>query len=302
LLELGASVVVGDQNPLPEAFAAQHQQRLTHVSTDITVWTSLLNLFNVAISQHQKIDHVFTAAGIKGFRANYLGETFDPETGNLQEPSADTFNINLRGSINTAYLGLYHMRHQSPQEGSIVLIGSAAGFTRLRTVDYTTSKHGVLGFMRGLMPALNDYPGNIRVNCVSPSWTRTAILSTKVFDHLGYGELLQDPEVVARSVVLCMADGKRHGQNIYSRQGSFWEVDNVFMKLSRDIVGEVDEDVVSIILCFPPRSSVKVHVANRRLQVVKTVLKHRAEVMALEAAKKAKQEEGTVTEEEQTQA
>lgn len=225
---------------------AQYQQRLVYVPTDITVWTSLLNLFKTTISQHKRVDHVFTAAGIKGFLANYLGETFDAETGELQEPSRGTLDINLQGSINTAYLGLYHMRHQSPPGGSIVLTGSASGFVRLRNVDYTTSKHGVLGFMRGLVPALKDYTSNIRINCVSPSWTRTGMLSTTVFDHLGYGELLQDPEVVARSVVLCMADEKRHGQNIYSRQGSFWEVDDAFMKLTREIIGDVDEDVVSI--------------------------------------------------------
>jgi NAD(P)-dependent dehydrogenase (short-subunit alcohol dehydrogenase family) len=254
--------VVGDQNSPPEALVTQYGKRFIHVSTDITVWSSLLSLFNTTMSQHQRIDHVFTAAGVKGFLANFLGEKFDPETGELQEPSTGTLDVNLRGSINTAYLGLYHMRHQSPPGGSIVLTGSAAGFVRLRNVDYTTSKHGVLGFMRGLVPALKDYPGNIRINCVSPSWTRTGMLSTTVFDHLGYGELLQEPEVVARSVVLCMADEKRHGQNIYSRQGSFWEVEDVFMKLSRDIVGEVDEDVVSIDPRFPPLSFMTAHVTK----------------------------------------
>lgn len=294
--------MVGDQNPPPDALVAQYQQRLIYIPTDITVWTSLLNLFNTAISQHKRLDHVFTAAGVKGFLANYLGETFNAETGELQEPSSGTIDINLKGSINTAYLGLYHMRHQSPPGGSIVLTGSASGFVRLRNVDYTTSKHGVLGFMRGLTPALKDYPGNIRINCVSPSWTRTGMLSTTVFDHLGYGELLQDPEVVARSVVLCMADEKRHGQNIYSRQGSFWEVDDAFMKLSRDIIGDVDEDVVSIILRFPPLLFMPVHMPNHRLQVVKTVLKHRAAVLAMQAAQKAEQEEGATAKEGQTQA
>lgn len=293
--------MVGDQNPPPDALVAQYQQRLIYVPTDITVWTSLLNLFNTATSQHKRIDHVFTAAGVKGFLANYLGETFNAE-GELQEPSAGTIDINLKGSINTAYLGLYHMRHQSPPGGSIVLTGSASGFVRLRNVDYTTSKHGVLGFMRGLMPALKDYPGNIRINCVSPSWTRTGMLSTTVFDHLGYGDLLQDPEVVARSVVLCMADEKRHGQNIYSRQGDFWEVDDAFMKLSRDIIGDVDEDVVSIILRLPPLLFMTVHMPNHRLQVVKTVLKHRAAVLAMQAAQKAEKEEGTTAKEGQTQA
>lgn len=294
--------MVGDQNPLPEALLAQNQERLTHVPTDVAVWTSLLNLFNTAISQHKRIDHVFTAAGVKGFRANYLGESFDSETGELREPASDTLNINLLGSINAAYLGLYHMRHQSPPGGSIVLTGSASAFIRLRNVDYCTAKHGILGFMRGLVPILTDYPGNIRINCVSPSWTRTGIFDTKSFDHMGYSDLLQDAEVVARSAVLFMADENRNGQNIYSRQGSFWEVEDGFMKLGREIVGEVDEDLVSIILRFPSQSFILVNMANRGLQVVKTVMKRRAEVLALEAAKKAEEEEGMTNKEEPAKA
>lgn len=225
---------------------SQYGSRLTHVTTDVSVWSSLLSLFNAAIAQHKKVDHVFVAAGISGARANYLAETFDPETGELQEPLATTFNINLRGTINTAYLGLYHMRHQSPAEGSIVLTASGSAFLRFRRADYTSSKHGVLGFMRGLVPALADHPSNIRINCISPSWTRTGMLPSNAFDHVGYSGQMQDAEVVARSVVLLMADQKRHGQNIYSRQGRFWEVEDAFMKLARDIVGEVDEDMVSL--------------------------------------------------------
>lgn len=268
LLECGASVVVGDQNPLPEALLAQHEQRLIHIPTDVGVWTSLLNLFDATISQHKKIDHVFIAAGIRGFQADYLSDSFDSNTGELQEPSTHTFNINLRAAINTAYLGLYHMRHQTPSKGSIVVTGSASAFLRFRNTDYTVAKHGILGFMRGLVPALAEFPGHIRINCVSPSWTRTGMLHSSTFDHLGYGEQMQDAAVVAKSAVLLMADEKRHGQNIYSRQGKFWEVESVFLKAARDIVGDVDEDVV-----------------------LKAVLKRLAEEKALEAAKQAQVDE-----------
>ncbi|KAI7784398.1 NAD(P)-binding protein [Diaporthe eres] len=279
LLELGASVVVGDQNPLPEALLPQHGPRLTHVTTDVSDWSSLRSLFNAAIAQHNKVDHVFASAGIPGYRTDYLGETFDPETGELQEPSAATYDINLKGSINTAYLGLYHMRHQSPAEGSIVLTASASAFLRFRNTEYTAAKHGTLGFVRGLVPALTDDPSNIRINCISPSWTRTGMLPSNAFDHVGYGGQVQDAEVVARSVVLLMADQKRHGQNIYSRQGRFWEVDNAFMKLAKEIVGEVDEDVV-----------------------LRAILKRRAEELALESQKAEEEEQAKTVNEEQNKA
>lgn len=45
-----------------------------------------------------------------------------------------------------------------------------------------------------------------------------------------------------------------------------------------------------------------VHMTNHILQVVKTVLKQRAAVLAMQAAKKAEQEEGMTTKEGQTQA
>ncbi|KAG6368640.1 hypothetical protein INS49_002853 [Diaporthe citri] len=278
LLDLGALVVVGDINPLPEALLAQHGARLTHVTTDVTDWDSLQSLFNTAISQHKKVDHVFAAAGVPGFRADYLAETFDPETGELQEPSASTVDINLRGSINTAYLGLYHMRHQTPAEGSIVLTASVAAFLRFRNPDYASAKHGVLGFVRGLMPVLIDHPSNIRTNCVSPSWTRSGMLDLYTPEHVGYGEQVQEAEVVARSVVLLMADGKRHGQNIYARQGKFWEMEDAFMKVTRD-TGGVNEDVV-----------------------LKAVLKHQAEESALGKGKTANEEQANTANKNQIKA
>lgn len=229
--------------------------------TDVTDWSSLQSLFNTAISQHKRVDHVFAAAGVPGFRADYLGETFDPETGELQEPSASTFDINLRGSINTAYLGLYHMRHQTPAEGSIVLTASAGVLLPFRNIDYNSAKSGLIGLMRGLVPALIDHPSNIRINCVSPSWTRTSMLEQYSPDHVGYGEQVQEAEVVARSAVLLMADGKRHGQNIYSRQGKFWEMEDAFTKVTRS-TGGVHEDVVSLPLRFPEHSFMMVDLAK----------------------------------------
>lgn len=253
LLELGASVVVGDLNPPPEALLTQHGARLKHVTTDVSDWKSLQSLFNAAIAQHKRVDHVFANAGIPGFRADYLGETFDPE-GQLQEPSADAFNINLRGAINTAYLGLYHMRHQSPAEGSIVLTASAAVFLRFRNADYHAAKSGVVGFMRGLVPFLTEHPSNIRINTISPSWSRSGMVDQYPPDDVGYSGQVQDAEAVARSAILMMADGKRQGQNIYIRQGKFWEMEEALLKVAADTGGDVHEDVVSISIHLPTQS------------------------------------------------
>lgn len=228
----------------------QHGARLKYATTDVSDWGSLQSLFNAAIDQHKRVDHVFAAAAIPGFRADYLTETLDPETGELQEPSADVFNINLRGCINTAYLALYHMRHQSPAEGSIVLAASAAVLLRFRNSDYNAAKSGLVGFMRGLVPLLNEHSSNFRLNCISPSWTRSGMLDLYPPDNVGYAAQVQDTEVVARSVVLLMADGKRHGQNIYIRDGKFWEMEEDLLQVTINTKAEVHEDVVSLSLCF----------------------------------------------------
>lgn len=286
--------------------------RLNFIKTDVSSWASLRALFTAAITQHGHIDHVFAAAGIGGMRANYLGEQFDDETGELLEPVTTTLDINLRGVINTAYLGLYHFRQQvaaavkqqqqqqqtteetttdsppkelsSPKEGteteatdtqinndtpssqpsppsppifsgSVVLAASATSFVPFRNVDYGTAKHGVLGFMRDLAIPLAEHFNSksgihLRINSIAPSWTRTGMVTEEAIESTGYGDILQDAEVVARSVLLLMVDETRHGQLVYSRQGRMWEVDGAFKRLAREVSGEVDEDVVSIAFPF----------------------------------------------------
>ena len=136
--------------------------------------------------------------------------------------------IDLRGMINTSYLGLYHMRHQEPKGGSIVCTASAAAFQRFRVADYTTAKHGVLGWMRGIVPNLVSQDLPIRVNAIAPSWTITGLVPKEVVDASPDVEW-QGPAVVARSVAILMADAKRQGQLIYSWGGKFKEVEDAVL-------------------------------------------------------------------------
>ena len=137
----------GDLNPPPSSIDNSH---FSFVKTDVTKWTDLLALFKRAQEAHGRIDHVFSNAGITG-RADYLVETLDAN-GELEEPSNLTYDINLRGMINTSYLGLNYMRKQDPPCGSVVCTASASSFQRFRVCDYTTAKHGVLGWVRGIVP------------------------------------------------------------------------------------------------------------------------------------------------------
>ena len=78
--------------------------------------------------------------------------------------------------------------------------------------------------MRALYPQLHpNLP--IRINSVAPSWTNTAIIPKEFADALGEANY-QTPDVVARSVLVLMADRKRHGEMVHSDRGKFVEMEN----------------------------------------------------------------------------
>ncbi|CAK1365831.1 Momilactone A synthase [Cercospora beticola] len=216
LLDTGAYVVVGDRNDPP----IQHDN-LTFVQTDVTSWESLKALFKTAETKHSRIDHVFSNAGISG-RANYLESTFDAN-GELEEPSNMVYDINLRGMINTSYLGLHYFQKQSPPGGSIVCTASGSSFQQFAVWDYTTAKHGVLGWMRGAIPNLISQKLPIRINCIGPSWTLTGLVPKEITDAAGVET--QTPDVVARQVATLFADESRQGQFIYSSGGRHYEIE-----------------------------------------------------------------------------
>ena len=206
------------------------------MKTDVSKWEDLVHLFKQATTHHSRIDHVFANAGISS-RANYLEDHFAPDTGELLEPSPTTLDINLRGVINTAYLGMHYMRTQTPPGGSVVLTASASSFQRFRVTDYTTAKHGVLGFMRGILPALGAAELPIRINALAPDWTATGIIPPQLMEILG--SQIQGPEVVAEAAAMCMVDQARQGQLIYSRGGVHREVEEgLLMPAGREIVGK----------------------------------------------------------------
>ena len=237
LLKLGASVVAGDLNPTPTA-----HHNLSFVRVDTTSWKDLLALFKHAKELHGRIDHVFSNAGISG-RADYLSEIFDAGD-ELEEPSQLTYDVNLRGMINTSYLGLYHMRHQDPPGGSIVCTASASSFQRFRVCDYTTAKHGVLGWMRGIVPNIETAGVPIRVNAIAPSWTITGLVPAHLRERLQNVEW-QGPDVVARSVAILMADESRQGQLIYSWGGRFKEIEETkLLPVAAEILAESDDNVI----------------------------------------------------------
>jgi NAD(P)-dependent dehydrogenase (short-subunit alcohol dehydrogenase family) len=91
-----------------------------------------------------------------------------------------------------------------------------------------TSKHAVLGLMRSLTQHLHPTLP-IRINAIAPSWTATGIMPPGVVTAIGEAQF-QSPDVPARSAVLLMADGKRHGEMVYSEKGKFVEFEGLGRK------------------------------------------------------------------------
>lgn len=132
---MGALVVSGDIQP-PATNESTDLPAFLYVQTNVASWVDLSALFKKAKEQHGHIDHVFANAGI-GPRANYLELEID-ENGDLKEPTTEVLDINLKSAINTACLGVHHMKEQ-PESGSIVLMGSSTGLQPLRAPDYCKS-------------------------------------------------------------------------------------------------------------------------------------------------------------------
>ncbi|KAF5562159.1 (-)-trans-carveol dehydrogenase [Fusarium napiforme] len=175
LLGLGASVVGGDiQPPLEDDLKGD----FTFIKTDISVWKDLVNLFKTTYDMYGRIDHVLANAGI-GPTADYFSDAVD-ENGDLLEPSSRTYDITFKGNF-----------------GTITFTASTSALQRERAIDYSASKHGIVGFGRAINAAFKANKLGIRVNAIAPSWTETPILKPvrPLADKLGI--VVQPAEAVA---------------------------------------------------------------------------------------------------------
>ncbi|KAF6797602.1 short-chain dehydrogenase [Colletotrichum musicola] len=218
LLSQGAAVVNADLQPPAE----QPEGSYDFVKTDVTVWADQVALFKKAVAIHGRVDHVFANAGL-GPRTDYLSMELD-ENGDLKEPSHALLDVSLKGVMHTATLAMHHMRKQA-EGGSIVINGSTTGMQRLRAVDYTTAKHAVLGFGRGLIPLIESAGLPIRVNILAPTWTDSNVLPNLRAAMDAIGVEIQSPESVARAAAFLMADSTRNGNVIHVQLGRYKEID-----------------------------------------------------------------------------
>ncbi|EED21069.1 hydroxyacyl dehydrogenase, putative [Talaromyces stipitatus ATCC 10500] len=234
LLSLGASVVGGDIQP---SATPESTPNWLFVQTNVTVWTDLSNLFKKAKEHFGRIDHVYANAGI-GPRANYLALETDAN-GELKEPTFETLDVNLKSVMNTATLAVHYIKQQ-PEGGSVVLMGSSTGLQPLRAPDYSTAKHGVLGFGRGYGRLVQVAGLPIRINTLMPSWTSSNILPNLDGMMQGISHEAQPGLVVARCVAYLMSDTSKHGEAIYVSDGKYKEIEKAVLSptFKTSILGE----------------------------------------------------------------
>ena len=123
------------------------------------------DVVNDIITRYGSLDTIIANAGV----------AYKISTQNLTDEKWDeTFEINLKGMLRIIRPALPKMKER--KSGTIIcltsLMGLAYGWDE--HVQYSASKAGVIGMMRGLAVELAPY--GIRVNCIAPGYIRTAQL------------------------------------------------------------------------------------------------------------------------------
>ncbi|KZP34416.1 NAD(P)-binding protein [Athelia psychrophila] len=145
------------------------------LSCDVSSWEDQVALFELAEKRFGSVDVVIANAGIAE-----LGDFTNPDIkdGKPVKPNWKTMDVNLTGSLYTAYVGLHYLR-KGKKEGdlkSVVLIGSMASWQAPTNMPmYAASKHGVLGFMRAVYPSCRRE--GIRISIIHPWFADTKIIS-----------------------------------------------------------------------------------------------------------------------------
>lgn len=130
---------------------------------DTTSYSEQLALFKTALDLYGKVNIVVANAGI-----SLPQDPFLPDQDVNKEPSTREIDVNLKGCLFTARIGLHYLRQNGG--GELIMTSSIAGFKESTGLAiYTASKHGVVGLMRGQRVAAARE--GCRINVVCPWMT-----------------------------------------------------------------------------------------------------------------------------------
>ncbi|BAZ39200.1 short-chain dehydrogenase/reductase SDR [Calothrix sp. NIES-4101] len=156
------------------------------ITADVADAGQMEEAFQKIIHQYQKIDILFTNAGINGVWAPI--EDIAPDEWDR------TINVNLRGTFLTTKYGVPYLKKQG---GSIVITSSINGtrsFRKIGATAYACTKAAQVTFAK--MLALELARDRIRVNVICPGGVLTGINESTTKRHLdwipGAAELMKD--------------------------------------------------------------------------------------------------------------
>ena len=203
---IGLATVFGDIQP-PTTTPPLNS---TYIETDVSSYPSLLNLFQSAHTQHGRIDHAISNAGIiekPGW--------FDPSLGiaGLSSPPPPAVEeINFRGTLWFAHIAVQYLAQDAKPDDnkSLTLVASIAAYKETPGLFvYEAAKAGVVGLMRSLRLYLpKAFPVNIRVNAVCPSATDTGMIAGIKSSWLENDGKVNSPEEVGKVLVAICAAGQ----------------------------------------------------------------------------------------------
>lgn len=242
LSSCGARVVFGDIDSLGGAALASSLTADVHfIPTDVTSYDSLLGLFDRAFELYGRVDVAISNAGVvEG--PGWFEPSLDLNSVRTA-PSTAVLDINLTGTLYFSRIAAVYLRQKATKgdDKSLLLVSSLAGFHESPGLFvYQATKHGVIGLMRSLRKyfpvAYGDVP--IRVNCVCPWATDTAMVQTFQEAWKKEGLPINTPDGVARMIVGVSVEEVLNGESIYVEGNRGWAFEGGLNRTQPQWLGE----------------------------------------------------------------